>query len=184
MGTVGLINPFHLGPWIGRGRFWNAYQNQGIVSLVSFKPDKSKGCLARWGQGRSVHVPQVWFKGLTQLGQEVYQMPYYRFLSRKYKQSWSDHTALEKVYCEIFWEVPPPCDDTIRRVAREQGLREEVLDALLVIVDCASRVSREDARLEFNESNLATDSEGNIILRDILFFASDLKGSTNDIRHG
>lgn len=158
------LTTLDIGKGIGRGAFWRGYRLGSVVHLLGLRQDWSKECMAAL-RGLSPHIPDTVFVGFTASGQRVYRMPFYSPLTSEMR-AWEDYQTLRRIrFRHRNWE------GTVSAVAG-CGAREPIMTALRYIMGRGALYGADDVRLEFNRGNLGVDAEGNLVLRDVLFFAT------------
>jgi len=163
--------------FLGRGFFTTAWKDlEGSVTLISSDPLKE--ALALFADQSLPHVPKIERLECDRPdGSQAYRMPYYERLTAKHKEAWRIYRGLEKAWTSM--ACKPPHEP---RLAIDKS--EKILDDLIVAAEVPASVtgalrSMLDAAsnygsgiaLEFAPRNLAVDSEGNLILLDVMFDA-------------
>lgn len=164
--------------YIGKGSFSRVYRADDSVYIflkigpswenTDFSKEILKNCVY------SQHIPQIDYIGETET-HIIYKMPFYNKLavgSVPYKQAKILYKAWVKTWCN-------PKDDNFTNNHKfinsvESILPESIIKALREIVDESANYGLQ-YRLEFPLRNMAQDSEGNLILLDVLFNPYALK---------
>jgi len=166
--------------FLGKGFFTAAWKDGESVVLISSDPLKE--ALALFADQSLPHVPKIERLECDRRdGSQAYRMPLYTRLSAaKHKDAWKIYKALEKAWTAVAYK--PPYDSRLAIDKSEKILDDlivsgavpvSVTDALREMLDAASNYGQGIA-LEFAPRNLAVDSNGQLILLDVMFDAERL----------
>lgn len=165
--------------YLGRGAFATCYEADGFVySFVKANDahnhtDYSKEALSEWASG--LNVPEFEKMGIMEDGRALYKSPLYNPLTPKNKVAWNQFRILESAwkktsYKKFGYEFNYTLIDSVRDV-----LPIELIESLESINSACSNYG-DSYYFEFPRRNLKIDSNGNLILLDVIFNSHATKG--------
>ncbi|MFM9972922.1 MAG: hypothetical protein ACKVQK_31485 [Burkholderiales bacterium] len=172
--------------FIGKGQFARCYRvGDSVYSFVNNgnrHSDYSKEAVSMWADSNNVHIPQIEKMGNydNKHGYGIlYKMPYYESLSVKHAEARSQFKKLKKAFDKNLWNVSNELgfekNQRLIQYLRDNSPElESIIDALESI-DGAGRNYGDNYIIEIGKRNIKVDSEGRLILLDVLFNADALK---------
>lgn len=159
--------------FLGKGTFAQAYQADKDV-YVLVKDCFMKESIALFAD-KIPHVPDIEHLGNLDSGVQVYKMPFYEKLRKTHAEAWSHYRAIMVVRDEMNRERPRGLQEDLRDTV--ERLKGRVPDALVRALETIIEASLNygETMLDLGPRNLAVDSDGRLILLDILFQPEVLK---------
>ena len=160
--------------YLGRGSFVTCYEHEGIVySFIKENNnrefDYSKEGIAEWADNNNIHVPDFNYMGTFDDGTKLYTSPLYGDLKASHKIAWSQYKQLKNAWESIPFTLERGYYKNNRII---DSLRDivsgELIEALETINDSCSNYG-DYYLFEFPKRNLKVDSDGNLILLDVIF---------------
>jgi len=159
--------------FLGKGTFAQAYQ-AGKDVYVLVRDCFMKESIALFAD-KIPHVPDIEYLGMLDSGAQVFKMPFYEKLRKKHAEAWSHYRTIMAVREEMILERPRGLQEDLRDTVEK--LQGRVPDALVRAFETIIEASLtyEETMLDLGPRNLAVDSDGCLILLDILFQPKVLK---------
>lgn len=149
------------GAYLGKGLFTTAYRYGDTVYLLT-NEDYSKEAIALFADQSLTHVPKI-RRHEDWKHYQVYSMPFYQRLTKK------DHPKAYVQYESLnTWGVAGAFS-CYAWLSGHTGLSDTLKAALQSLLDAFSNYESDNLCLEFNKVNLGVDSNGDLVLRDVLF---------------
>lgn len=167
---------------IGAGQFAVAYrsdENPDNVYLFVKDTELARECVmqvSRQNEDSNPHLPLMTIVEQAEKT-NVYLTRYSdKLTKKKYPQAWEIAKRLRLHKENSRWQTPSNwhilCADIIEKARNDSAIPDSIVEALEHIESWASAYGS-DYMFEFPARNLGVDSNGNLVLRDILFFASE-----------
>lgn len=166
--------------FIGRGSFATCYRVDSMVySYVNHgrvESDYSKEAISEFASDDNIHIPQIKKLGDYETGLNsgiLYSMPFYEKLTASHVTAWKQYNTLKSAWNKnnvygskgnLSWY-----EWNVKLIESLRGnISESIIEALESINDACSNYGL-DYRFEFPKQNLKVDSNGNLILLDVIF---------------
>jgi len=168
--------------FLGRGMFATCYQvDDKVYSFLKYpdrgEVDYSKDAIYEWADSDNRHIPDFRRMGYVSNDTQIlYTSSLYESLTSKHVNAWNDYKIINRVWRDSFnlhdrFEY----DFNQRVIDNLHGLVSvELIEGLQSIND-ACRNYGDYYRFEFPKRNLKVDSNGNLILLDVIFNVKALK---------
>lgn len=173
---------------IGKGRFSEAWRNCTNVYVITrsrnWGTDYAKEMLSRLDdEDRGKHIPKVeYLDDIDGRDDRVYKMPLYQPLTAKCGVAWAQFKVLQTSVKQAFNEAQRrlawnekfnlhnavDINDRTIELCKERGLDTGLVECLQLLRDNITNYGS-TWLFEFRKANLYVDTDGNLILLDVLF---------------
>jgi hypothetical protein len=152
--------------FLSSGMFTKAYRLGEKVILLS--RDNAKECLAIFCQVGNKHIPIC--ERLEDInGENAFEMPFYNPLKAENKIAWYQYKQVKKAIDSMPWEDRQKykCFEGYKKAFENCDIPETLKEALDILVSEMQNYT-DHIFLEISPRNAKVDSEGNLILLDII----------------
>ena len=171
--------------FLGAGSFAKCYLAEDGFVYSFLKQDTSefdysKEGIALWADSDNSHIPQIESLGEDDKNNQVYKSVYYsNSLQAKNKAAWQEYKTLKKIWLTVKSEYGNDHNNQIINLARAEGVKESICDALQSINDALGNYSARDYFFEFRPVNLKVSDSGELILLDVIYNKKALNQKIN-----
>lgn len=152
--------------FLGKGMFSKAYKvGEKVIVLTE---DPAKECLFMFCQFNNKHLPKLEILDSIN-GKQAYSMPFYYPLKASNKKAWSQYKAIKDIIDTMpyYKKEKHVCFESYEQAFQESTLDKELKEGLISLVSNMANYT-DCIFLEISPRNAKVDSEGNLILLDII----------------
>lgn len=163
--------------FLGKGKFNTCWLVNDIVycfvkhNYNNHATDYSKEGISRWADSDNIHIPQLKKMGESECGKYmIYTMPRYQKLTAQSGNAWQQYKKLNRIWINNFTVNPLTGYERNNNIINtlRGNIDESIINALQSINDALANYG-DYYYFEFPKRNLMVNSNGTLILLDVIF---------------